>query len=95
MQFPWVALANCGSKYLDGISLKGQADSLGAGRLSKQVSKNPKKVQYDSNLPDDNSLRLYDNISLPPCTTPSTSTILGILSYVPEDSKSRSRLGEV
>lgn len=47
MQFPWVALANCGSKYLDGIALKGQADSLGAGRLSKQVSKNPKKVQYD------------------------------------------------
>lgn len=50
MQFPWVALANCGSKYLDGISLKGQADSLGAGRLSKQAPKNPKKVQYDKLL---------------------------------------------
>lgn len=43
-QFPWVALANCGEKFLDGISLKDQADSLGVGRLTKQLTKKQAKV---------------------------------------------------
>ncbi|CAM9301976.1 unnamed protein product [Ectocarpus sp. 8 AP-2014] len=39
IQFPWVALANCGEKYLNGISLKDQTDSLGVGRMTKQLKK--------------------------------------------------------
>lgn len=45
VQFPWVALANCGEKYLDGIMLKSHADPLGIGRLTNQSSKKPKKVR--------------------------------------------------
>ncbi|CAN0351563.1 unnamed protein product [Ectocarpus sp. 12 AP-2014] len=37
IQFPWVALANCGEKYLNGISLKDQTDSLGVGRMTKHL----------------------------------------------------------
>ncbi|CAM9478053.1 unnamed protein product [Discosporangium mesarthrocarpum] len=43
IQFPWVALANCGTKYVDGISLKGQADSMGAGKLAGQSPKKTRK----------------------------------------------------
>lgn len=43
-KFPWVALANCGQKFLDGISLKDQSDVGGGGRMTKQVAKKPKKV---------------------------------------------------
>ncbi|CAM9105161.1 unnamed protein product [Ectocarpus fasciculatus] len=39
IQFPWVALANCGEKFLNGISLKDQTDSLGVGRMTKQLKK--------------------------------------------------------
>ncbi|CAM9207909.1 unnamed protein product, partial [Hapterophycus canaliculatus] len=39
IQFPWVALANCGEKFLDGIGLKEQADPLGVGRLTKHFTK--------------------------------------------------------
>ncbi|CAM9828683.1 unnamed protein product, partial [Scytosiphon promiscuus] len=44
IQFPWVALANCGEKFLEGIGLKDQADSLGMGRLTKQLTKKQAKI---------------------------------------------------
>eukprot|EP00903_Cladosiphon_okamuranus_P017528 g16143.t1 len=43
IQFPWVALANCGQKFLDGIALKDQSDVVGGGRMTRQVTKKPKK----------------------------------------------------
>ena len=85
MQFPWVALANCGEKYLDGIALKGQADSLGAGRLSKQVPKNIKKVpgttiaiQYDCTHDISNNILNIMHV----LTVGTQSKIDGIQSYL-------------
>ncbi|CAM9153609.1 unnamed protein product [Ascophyllum nodosum] len=36
IQFPWVALANCGEKYLTGIALKEQVESLGSKKPTEE-----------------------------------------------------------